>query len=1013
MRGHHETVTSALLAAGADVLDRGIGGLTVVGTTPLHLAAENGHQETVSALLAADADVNVLDRQQTTPLHLAAREDHPETVSALLAAGADVNAQDWRQWTSLHLAAENGHHETVSALLTAGADVNVQDCVGRNPLHYATEREHSKCVEVLLEHGAVKDIKKDPEFVDLEQMLDTILSRLDETGVRLLMRVWSARTGKRESPGAGVPADLIKDMMKSEYITTGDLVQLEKDMIAAGISFPAVVRDIPGVPDELKYTRTVESAVGPMDGELEIPGFVKLIVPPGVLQQDTLITISTVDVAAILRDPESLNWTSGYPWSLGEDTCPRELLDQVLFSPAVDVNLHGAQLTGDLEMQTWRPPGSEGMECLVLKHHDGEGWTDITASTEHQIYLDKISISVHSFSPVAFVWAPVEAIISVGKTMISALSSRTLNCRFAAHIKPLANDVQFHVVCRDQRVETDEYLPGFTWCGSNAAMFDLFHGDVLDIAVNVHGGQDNISEHMVLNSKQCCDKNGQNVQIMLDRPNRNCVKGNVHVKKVQGTSNRIACQFIFKEEGDTYQRDYKRDNTTEEADSTRTIPTEQVESVRQNLAATGITVTEGDRKKEETSRPHAGPGDIRTDSIVRGSGSKPVVLLINDEYSNSHGGVSTIHRQMANFLASKGAAVVHSIVLGATEDDKDEAAADGVQLIFPTMFKGDERKPILDWLTWDHQTRYPSLPSDVGFIVGHVNITSRAARQIKEQRFSDAKLVQVTHEIPEETSHYQGDEKVMTIGEESDIILDDLQHADVIFSVGPLVYDYYQTKQLKCQHYEFLPKPSDMFSEMQVNYVHTKTKTVLSMGMIMGAESLRGYDIAAKAMHIVIEQLPNTKWRAYGVSPEDFPESKKIIQANVEKGKIHFTPLKNTTQEELSRHMQQAHVVLMPSRAEPFGLVGLEAIAAGVPVLVSDRSGLAWFLKSQDPEFDRLIVEISDDDEEATKTLAKRIIKILKDGDREFQAARRLKEKLLASKYWEDSHSKFLEAFGL
>eukprot|EP00058_Branchiostoma_floridae_P001254 XP_002586742.1 hypothetical protein BRAFLDRAFT_105740 [Branchiostoma floridae] len=133
----------------------------------------------------------------------------------------------------------------------------------------------------------------------------------------------------------------------------------------------------------------------------------------------------------------------------------------------------------------------------------------------------------------------------------------------------------------------------------------------------------------------------------------------------------------------------------------------------------------------------------------------------------------------------------------------------------------------------------------------------------------------------------------------------------------------------------------------------------------------------------------------------------------MEKGKFNFTPLKYGTQEDLSKDMQQAHVVLMPSRAEPFGLVGLEAIAAGVPVLVSHTSGLAWFLRNQDPEFDRLIVEIEDDDKEAAKTLAKRIIKILKDGNREFQAARRLKEKLLASRYWDASHRQFLEAFGL
>ncbi|XP_078583018.1 uncharacterized protein LOC144865869 [Branchiostoma floridae x Branchiostoma japonicum] len=1084
--GHHKIV-AALLKAGADVNSKDNDQSSV-----LHEAAENGHLETVSALLTTGADVNAQDSEQRTPLHRAALNGHNETVSALLAAGADVNVQDISQNTPLHLAAQNGHPETVSELLAAGADVNAMDNEGKTPLQYATEDGHSKCTEVLLQHGADEDSQKegasgqkevfDPVLVHFyedkgmtladskdplvreaakqagktteevlnfiinysqpklterpsaddtgkseskesssigfDQMLDTILSRLEEADVRLLMRVWSARTGKQESTGAGaeLPADLIKDMMKSEYITTGDLRMLEKDMMAAGISFPAIVRDIPGVPEEMKYTRTTEAAIGPTGGELEIPGFVKLVVPPGVLQQDTMITISTVDVAAILRDPKSVNWLSGYPWSLGEDACPRDLLNQVLFSPAVDVNLHGAQLNGPVEVQTWRPPGSEGMECILLKHHDGEGWTDITASTVHQICSDKISTYLQTFSPLTILWAPVDALITIGKVVVAALSSRTLNCRFAGYIKPHTDGVEFHVVCRDRSVKTDNYKPDFTLCGSNKAMFDLYHGNRVDVTVNILQGQER-SRQMKLHAQQCCEDKGQSVQMLLDRPNGKPVKGDVTISNIQVRPPETVCEFCFWEEGDTWQiGQCKRGSTAEESGSQST-PTDQVESARHNLAATRIADNSkrvGDVLTTETEQPQAGPeaGDVRTGSIARGPGSKPVVLLISEEYINSHGDVSTIHRQMAGLLASKGAEV-YSTVLGATQQDEDDAAADGVRLILPAMFEGDERNASLHWLTWDHQTRYPNLPTDVDFILGHVNITSRAARQIKEQRLPGAKLVQVTHVMPEDTSHYQGDERATSIGEEIISILDELQHADVVFSIGPYMCDYYksQTREMKPLH-EYLPKPSDIFSELQVNYVNSKAKVVLSIGRIKGMERLKGYDLVAKSMFSVMEQLPNAKWRAFGVSPEDFPESKKAIQAHVERGKIHFTPLKHTTEKELSEEMKKAHVVLMPSRAEPFGLVGLEAIAAGVPVLVSNKSGLAYFLDKHS-DLDRPIVEIEDDDDEAAKVLAKRIIRVLKDGSKEFEAAKKMKEHLLSSKPWEASHKKFLETFGL
>ncbi|XP_078616419.1 uncharacterized protein LOC144884811 [Branchiostoma floridae x Branchiostoma japonicum] len=392
---------------------------------------------------------------------------------------------------------------------------------------------------------------------------------------------------------------------------------------------------------------------------------------------------------------------------------------------------------------------------------------------------------------------------------------------------------------------------------------------------------------------------------------------------------------------------------------------------------------------------------------------KPIVLLVNDEYGTSKGGISTINRQLAKLLSSSGVRVFCT-VLNATEEDVNDANADGVELIFPTSFKADKRQPTLDWLTWDHQIRYPNLPSDISYIIGHISITSRAASNIKEQRYPAAKLILFNHVIPEDTEHYKSESRELDIGEKSAAIRTDIEHADVVFSVGPNMYDYYrnQIRGLK-PHYEFLPKPSDIFSRMNLTYVDTETKVVLSIGRVKGAERLKGYDLAAKAMGIVIGRFPKARWRVRGVSAEDFRESKKIIQANVENDKFLFTPLKYGTQVQLGTDMKEAHVVLMPSREEPFGLVGLEAIAAGVPVLVSSNSGLAEFLERKGPEFDRPIVDMDGSDDVVAERLAKRIIKVLKGGPAEFQAAKRLKDKLIASKFWEESHKKFLEKCGI
>ena len=53
-----------------------------------------------------------------------------------------------------------------------------------------------------------------------------------------------------------------------------------------------------------------------------------------------------------------------------------------------------------------------------------------------------------------------------------------------------------------------------------------------------------------------------------------------------------------------------------------------------------------------------------------------------------------------------------------------------------------------------------------------------------------------------------------------------------------------------------------------------------------------------------------------------------------------------TRQEDLKRLFYEVDLVLMPSRTEGFGLTGLEALSAGLPVLVSKNSGFGGALDS-------------------------------------------------------------------
>lgn len=109
-------IVNYLLQRGADINAQSASGLTA-----LHAAAYAGQTEIVSLLVARGAIVNnSSNRFATTPLILATEENHIETVSSLLAHGADINAVEmngfnatskagWReQWDMLKLLLANG-----------------------------------------------------------------------------------------------------------------------------------------------------------------------------------------------------------------------------------------------------------------------------------------------------------------------------------------------------------------------------------------------------------------------------------------------------------------------------------------------------------------------------------------------------------------------------------------------------------------------------------------------------------------------------------------------------------------------------------------------------------------------------------------------------------------------------------------------------------------------------------------------------------------------------------------
>ena len=83
------------------------------GRTPLHYAAENGHEDIVALLMNAGADSAKRDEDKRTPLHCAARQGHVKAIEKLLRPlnaadrAAVLAVKDKKGWTALAYAKDD------------------------------------------------------------------------------------------------------------------------------------------------------------------------------------------------------------------------------------------------------------------------------------------------------------------------------------------------------------------------------------------------------------------------------------------------------------------------------------------------------------------------------------------------------------------------------------------------------------------------------------------------------------------------------------------------------------------------------------------------------------------------------------------------------------------------------------------------------------------------------------------------------------------------------------------
>ena len=308
-----------------------------------------------------------------------------------------------------------------------------------------------------------------------------------------------------------------------------------------------------------------------------------------------------------------------------------------------------------------------------------------------------------------------------------------------------------------------------------------------------------------------------------------------------------------------------------------------------------------------------------------------------------------------------------------SEEDKQVAASHYVQLIEANEMPGYD--PV-DWLSF--------LPENhaVDCVIGHGAVLGRQVLGIRRER--KCKWIQFVHTAPEEFVKYRCYADAISRGEDKQQVEVKLcEKADQVVAVGPKVaeaFSSYLRSYGKDQ--DLLNLTPGIFSEFSGVKQATEERKTFSVLVFERGENedfqLKGYDIAARAIAELKDEPQPYKLLFVGApSGEEEKVKDLLLQQGIDRSQLTVRCF-NESREQLDRLFCEVDLAIMPSRTEEFGLVALEALSAGLPVLVSGNCGLGEALKKVPFGFG-FVVE-SEDPRDWAQT-----IKAVRHKDREIQ----------------------------
>ena len=322
------------------------------------------------------------------------------------------------------------------------------------------------------------------------------------------------------------------------------------------------------------------------------------------------------------------------------------------------------------------------------------------------------------------------------------------------------------------------------------------------------------------------------------------------------------------------------------------------------------------------------------------------VLFVCDEWNSSKGGLPTFNREFAINLAkaSRDDFAIFCYVCQSSESDREDARKNGVNIITAKSVPGTHDR--LEWL------RLP--PSELphpDVVIGHGRKFGTPAYCLVQ--ITNCKWVQFVHVFCEDLGKYKQTETDAVEENErkhkEEVKL--CKAANAVVAVGSRLQQKYSRCLPDRTVHIITPGIFDKFVYLSDQKFATVSHSSDEFSVfVFGRGSyedlaLKGYDIIANALSSLGEKFKMT----FVGSPEG--QHKRIMEWFLKNTSIktrQLTVRGYCNQDEVKEMFYAADLVAMPSRTEGFGLIALEAISAGVPVLLTSESGIAKALQQVD-----------------------------------------------------------------